>query len=295
MLSFYNKFKYQTRMILGLILYLCIKKKNYSYIVMPFGIGDSIYVSGYIESFIKYHSISKMIVLLKKSHLFFVSSFINNKNVSLISYSNFLISCIAIFFKHTKNKNLYYGHFSDFNIVTKNQENLSISQRYAKYVLAIPHQSNFVFPILNFSKLDLQNILKKYPGLTNRSVLIFPESRSIKSVENDFWVSIINILREKDYSIFINKISKDVNYSIMNKFLIDISIKEIMILAYFNIVTVYFSSRSGICDLLSFLKVNLIIVYLEEKTKKYWSLSDFTKTKEFLLNSNILAYIQNNL
>jgi hypothetical protein len=288
--------KTNLKKIIGYLIYIFIRRPGNYYLVLPYGLGDTLYIGGLISSFKRINKIDYLTILIKSSHQFIITAYIYDPFIKFQVLPDILIKCIAIYAKNkysTTNitkKKLIYGHFSNISDFVNSSNIISLIDKYKKFVFSLPYDSKFEKPIFNnISASDISITLNKFYFLRGKkNALIFPQSNSILNFNVSFWVPIVDILMEKGYQVYVNQTytqKKNISPYLPK---INTSLKDLYILSKFKYIDLFVSSRSGICDFFQFLETKTIIIYNELKTYAIWSIKDNSKIYELLVDKEFI-------
>ena len=191
--------------------------------------------------------------------------------VSDIIYMNHIdLAIVANYFHQTKqyvsDRYFFAGYRHDENGNTITDKNLTFVEAFKRFIFELPLDVPLHVPIIKDiteeAKLRLQ---QKYIIDKNRTVIIAPLASSGLQVSTEFWFRLIDKLKEK-YIVY-NNIGKTpantVDRSFPNALPLDVSHNELAYLA--DKVKCIVGIRSGLFDILSFVKGNLICM-----TKRDW-------------------------
>ena len=235
--------------ILGKIyLYLLSLNKKKYYICCPYGIGDTIFVAGLCYEYQKQIGDSRKIVLIvKKGHILIPSyySSIDDKIVSNNLVNILRICCEQCSIK--RKENFLYGHFLPNY---KLSENVHVIEEFLKEVFCISEEG------IELTIPNLPCINKK---INNENVIVLlPYAYSIENYSITLWNEIAHIFLINGYDVYTNtkdETEKEINGTKR----LELNFQELI--KFCQGVDYVISIRSGICDLLCYVDINMIVLY----------------------------------
>ncbi len=261
-----------------------VTKKDWIFL-LPFGLGDTLFLSSLIREF-KLKNGGKVVILVKKNHQILVQMFpaVDQSIILKSAFPNFcykkicntsLIKKGRIFIPHP----LLNSNLSSL-VAILGYKNLSLVDMY-KIALKLDESANLETPDFNIYNISkAKDFLNKMGFDPAKTVIIMPEATSIPMISVDLWNEIISKLRYHNFYIIINSANKNNFHTDEKKVIsLDVELKEIVAISRISASTI--SLRSGICDLLAFSNANLVVLYPDLQSQKTYSLNNIFKDENF--------------
>ena len=242
------------------------KDENYEYFFCPSGIGDTLYVLGYMREYKRNFQNKKVIFIVKEAHKFLVDMYSKYVDGTIV-VSKFYHKLIEQHLKENLNieKKIIYAH--PLKIISDPCKILGVKDicllDLYKILLNISIDSEICKPSID-NKIKAK--VKEENNITEKSVLICPYCISIPMIDKSIWEAISNSYIEKGYKVFTN-VKDATEEPIKGTIPISLSLDNFCsVIEEFRQV---YAIRSGLCDLMSFFNVNLTALYpSDEKTGK---------------------------
>ncbi len=238
------------------------------YVLCPYGFGDTLYLLGYIEEYVKRWNIKeKVCVIIKKSHKFVVDAypFIESEiaDDELVDKLNKYMIAHQLW----KLDNFLYGHFEKNEDGTLSNDTAifawtTMLEQYCRLVCDIPISSKFSPPRIKF---DVRK--RKYDSINwETTVFILPLATTCEKIDDNFWKIIVEKIKNKGYGVAVNMAGK--MPWINNVTQIYESVEDT--LYYCSKCRAVISYRSGMTDLAAFLNTDLHVINPTEYWCKEW-------------------------
>ncbi|MBR3516855.1 MAG: hypothetical protein IKO10_11125 [Lachnospiraceae bacterium] len=236
------------------------------YIVCPYGLGDTLYVSAFVKELKKQHGIKNVSLIVKEAHAPIAEMF---DAVDEIIRSDKLVEKLNVFSIATETwrlKNYLYGHFK------KNIQQISHDEYDEKKYSMLGLYRKFVMNISEDSPLDLITYKNKNGDhsipMSDASVIIAPYAHTAKLLPVTFWEKLVDVLSDKGYEVYTN-IAKN-EKAIKGTRELYVTLADIAKCA--EIAKCVVSIRSGLCDMLAFTKAKMIVIDTDSGLSDGWRL-----------------------
>lgn len=247
-----------------IILYYYLFQKNTVCIVSVDGMGDYIYLFGYMNEFKKIHNIKRLIFIARTKHQKFLAEKISAFD-KVVLYEKFNVFSITSHSKYTFEK-LFIGNFFQPEIYKHIPDKKCCALDGLKYLLDIEQDTELELDELKYEdaerKKKIETELAIFPK--GKTVLISTQSVSCPTkIPDDFWINIANFLKKNGYQVLFNTQEKTFhNYRTIYPSKED--------LKYYTDYFGYFISlRSGITDLVAVTsKAKNIVIYPTQFSSK---------------------------
>ena len=285
-------------------------------LIMPASLGDLL-ANGRLAHALK-KKYNKDIILVVRDR--FIDFKIKFDGISKIKYiTTNVMNILGQYIVTTgnySNKEIYlYGHFHadarirlDYYLFDKE---LNFFDRYKKNVFDLPLDTEMSNPIIGeISSQDKLKLNKSYLLDKSRTVIIAPQANTVKLMNKDFWIKIVNVLHSKGYTVYEN-VGKNMNnlgeISLFGDLAMPVDLNELFYIA--NKINCFIGVRSGVFDLLSSSEARLFdisqpnfwdceigLLYPESNSRTFYSalpaLQDF---KNLMEQHNIASLNLSNL
>lgn len=281
-----SKLKYRNNIEFGKkLLKTLTNDKNYYYVLINQGIGDSVIVASYAYYLEKKYN-KKLAFIVPNSHAGVIEKFRYIKRI--VPCDKKSLEKIVLYISSTKNYETNKYKYAFFNMkISKNgirnwssaywDKKLLLSDRYKKFVFN--QEENYKMKkssILNDTGKK-EKILKKY-SLTEKSIIIMPYAYSVNQISNEMWERLVSILTKKGYKIFTNIGNNDLEKPIINTKALNISLSDLYDIS--NDIEYFISLRSGVCEFLALSSTKMIVLNDNEKNYEKWDdVNIFSKNK----------------
>ena len=179
--------------------------KNLLYVFIPCSIGDFLIASG-LSYAVQLKKNKRATVLIAQERM---------KNLA-VTYENVagtfflpmdLLKATDTFIRGTatyERDNFIYGNFH-MDDARAYDKNLTAVDKYKRYVFDLPLDTPLAYPIIKL--LDAKNIVtlrEKYFLDKNKTIILLPHAKTLGSLDKNFWVTMAEILRGKNYIVYTN-------------------------------------------------------------------------------------------
>lgn len=250
--------------------------KDFQYVSCLGGIGDTVYLLSLLNAYKKQMNVTNVRFFIRINHEPILKMYqIDPKNIIIVDENKALLMQKM---KYKKIHNYIYGHPIREVLFPENLldlQGVTLLDLYKTCVFHIDVASKVEKPIPSYNILDKNN----------KCFIIAPSCVSTPPIGIIFWERLVEILRVEfpDHEIYTN-VKDDNELVVKGTEALCTDLEELCYLAANSCC--FISVRSGICDLLAMLGVNMIVLYPEESSvyKKY-------NFKEFHLFNDIDEYI----
>ncbi len=223
------------------------------------GIGDSLYVALFIDSYIAKEHIKHLTLFIQEDHKDIVELcdvskadvvYYKKEDRKAFYYYLLILNKIKPSYKykllHPKTLSKKYDKISKYN---------TFEEVYTKYIFGL--DSGIHSP----RQIGLTRESQKLAKVKENSVLVMPVCNSILSFKKEFWVALIDNLSQK-YNVYVNDAGILDSLEKVKSGITDLS--SFSIVDIFDAASLFryiISVRSGMCDLLVKQECNLIVLY----------------------------------
>ncbi len=251
---------------------LKLKRDRY-YFLSPFGLGDTMILSGFKKTWEKKHG-GKIHFLIKASHELIMKMY-GIHDYTVISLKN--VDCDALTLptdKGPEKGKIYVAHpyyhsaFKDMHFALLNGE-LDFRTYYTTF-LDIPQDSPLLEPIqMPTVSKELKTKLKAITSFPLKQIaLLLPEASSLAPLSVSFWKRTAEMLTKQNFVVIQNVLNP--SFLIPDVPNIDLTIEELIALG-FHCGQVH-ALRSGMCDLLASKCKDLFVYYPQKKALTTYAL-----------------------
>ncbi len=226
--------------------------QDYLYIVCPYNVGDFI-ISGGLSYAVQLKESKKGTVLIVKEYLRNVG--IQFQNVKYIIYLKHrdmdTLRTYICSHQFYRTSNYIYGHFPliQGTQVRLFDKNLFFLENYKRFVYDLPMPTNLQdFVVENLSKDEEEVIQSNYNLSKERTIILCPHANSICEVDESFWISLVNHLKERGFIVYTN-IAGENERVIPGTEELRVEFREIFYIA--NQIKCVIGLRSGLMDYLA--------------------------------------------
>jgi len=233
-------------------------------LICPWGIGDTIFVAGLVNAIKQKYGIKKVALLIKPGHYDVVKAFDGIDRVDFldeeITYMERNSNAFVVKSQSLSSGNYFFAHF-EYNTLawlTGYRDNTMFDSYKLLFnlhplvTLQKPHL-NIPGGVEHSRKLFDENKLT-----VNRTVLLSIGANSIESFPTQFWINVCKILSEQKFTLVINAPDMPAEFE-EYAICLDIPLKYLP--AFAERAGYVIALRSGICDYLSFVDINLTVLY----------------------------------
>lgn len=180
------------------------ENKNWLYMFIPCSIGDFLIASGlsYAVQAKKNKSATVLIAQERMKNLAVTYENVAGEiflPMDLLKATDTLIRGTEIY----ERDNFIYGnfHMDDKRAYDKT---LTAVDKYKKFVFDLPQYTPLAYPIIK--SLDYENIsnLRGKYILNERTIILLPRAKTLKNLDENFWVTMSQCLKEKNYIVYTN-------------------------------------------------------------------------------------------
>lgn len=268
------------------------KDQETTYIVCPFGIGDTLFVAMLIRAFKDHHNKKKVCLIVKENHRN-LPDFFDSVDTKIVS--NKAVKALALYARELNvftSDNFRYGHFIQFGWPEPGQllgvKNINLIDIYKACVLNIPNSARFEYPNVCVSQQEFITYKSEY-GKYDKVVLLMPYAVTIQRLDLEFWEKLAQYYLENGCTVFTN-VKDDSEQPIQGTLGVNLPLKELFVVSR-NFKWKCIALRSGICDLLAFSDIELITIYENEISRAAWNMENLQLPnrcmKDFVLNGNV--------
>ncbi len=238
-----------------------------TYIVCPYGIGDTLYVCAFLDEYKKAKNRRKVCAIVKKSHSDIPKAFSFIDEVIADDSMVEILNCWAIRTQTWELKNFLYGHFKKkLDMIFIRNDNVildSMVTQYRREVMGLSEHSKLALEDFAFTQTESRDCLDA------NSIVLMPYANSIKSLEISLWERVASHLKKLGYSAFTNvKGPEEAVVPGTEALTGDIS----YVVSVVRNCKAVISLRSGLCDVLAFCKVPMIVLYSDKNMYREWDL-----------------------
>ncbi len=256
--------------------------KDTTYVVCPYGIGDTLYVCAFLDEYKKSKKRDKVCVISKRSHGVIPKGF---SFIDEIICDDSLVERLnnwAIRTGTWELGNFLYGHFKKkLDMIFIRNDNVildSMITQYRREVMGLSEHSCLSWESFSLDKGEDDGLLG------DNSVVLMPYANSIRILDISVWEKISKTLRERGYSVYTN-VKGPEEEPIEGTVPLTGDISHVASVTQ-NCKAVI-ALRSGLCDVLAFCKIPMIVLYTDPNMYREW---DLKYISDSLPIKNILAY-----
>ena len=192
-----------------IVLHYYLLQKNIVCIASVDGMGDYIYLFGYMKEFKKIHNIKKLIFIARTKHQKFLAEKISAFD-KVILYKNFDVLSVTSHSKYNSEK-LFVGNFFQPEIYQNIPDNNCSALDGLKYLLDIDKNTKLELDELKYEDSDKKKKIEKelshFPK--GKTVLISTQSVSCPTkIQDNFWLKIADFLKTNGYEVLFNSQEK---------------------------------------------------------------------------------------
>ena len=178
---------------------------NWLYMFIPCSIGDFLIASG-LSYAVQAKKNKSATVLIAQERM---------KNLS-VTYENVvgeiflpmdLLKATDTFIKGTQTyerDNFAYGNFH-MDDARAYDPTLTAVDKYKKFVFDLPQNTPLAYPVIKSLGYEkILNLRGKYILDKRRTIILLPRAKTLKNLDENFWVTMAKILREKNYIVYTN-------------------------------------------------------------------------------------------
>lgn len=259
------------------------------YIVCPYGIGDTFYAAALVKSLKEFQpDIQRVCMVVKEGHRQIPDWFeaIDEKLVSNEMVRE--LNRFSIRTQRWKLKNYLYAHFRKNSAGQllpefQNCEVKNMVFRYKRLVFHLPDEYGLDYPQIA-SQNGIQSKFMKEFSDGNKTIIFIPYAQSTFMIADSFWEGIAKRLADLGYRLFTNVKDKE-EMPVKGTKALCVDIESLVAICERSRLVI--SIRNGLCDVLAFAKVNLVVLNNREYHFREWNLKDAVKRENiysFLLD-----------
>lgn len=246
--------------------YLGFNINNY-YICCPYGIGDTIIIAGLCEEFKKVIK-KKIILIVKNNHQSIPNYYKNGVDGKIVNST--IVEMLRLYSENRgimRRKNYLYGHFlPDYQMPL----NKHVVDCFLENVLKLNPKLEMKRPQLK--NAEGQNLKKE------KVAILMPYACSVEEYPIKLWENISKVLVQIGYVVYTNT-KDEKEKEIKGTKRLNLNLNDTIAFCK-NDVEVIVSIRSGICDLLCYTNINLIVLYNSIQLQKWYSLKRLNSTAD---------------
>ena len=260
-----------------------IKEKDYYYVIIDKGIGDTVIVALnalYLEK--KYKKNIAFIVL--NSHIDVVKQFKYIKKI--IGCTRDELDKIVLYISSIDKYETDNYKYAFFKMkISKNSVRNWSTAIWDKKIILSERYKKFVFDNNNIKKIErkqtteteISEIIKKYK-IKKKSVLLIPYAYTVTPVKSIFWDMLIKKYKSKGYTVYTNIGNPKKEKVLENTSPLNISLDELYkISPHFDCII---ALRCGLCEFLALNSPNMIIINDNIKNYDKWDdVNNFSNKK----------------
>lgn len=251
------------------VFYKVLSDRETLYIVCPYGIGDTVFVATFVKAYKQKYQRTSVKLIVKNYQKDLLSMFPSlNGGVASTWWAKSLEIAMKLFHKNTW-FNFQYGHMVlDFGWphpgMLIGMKGIQARDVYASTVMKLPVDAPLELPEVQASQEDLQKLQALFSANVP-SVLLMPYAKSLKMFDFSIWEHVARKLMDEGYAVFTNVGQGETAIAGTQPF--NGGLREMLIIGnHINISCI--SIRSGLCDLLAFTKMKMLVLY--EKGHAYY-------------------------
>lgn len=259
-----------------------LKLNNTIAFICPCGFGDTLILCGFKDALEALYDANIHFIIKPKHEV--IMKMYNIERYSMHNFNEEDLYRIA-----QENPTPQKGHLFVAHPLFLNKQGLLDAFNENKISFLNLHRKNLKLSDISEFKAPI-----KYPALTetfiariekiaplNKIILIFPEAKSLKSINSHFFTELVEDLKANDYTIISSVIDKC--NTIKGTKYVEMNVEEALALSL-NCHSVY-ASRSGFCDLMAPIATNLTVYYPDIQAYNSYNLNKIYN------NSNILETV----
>lgn len=241
-----------------------IKNNSFNVFVFPYpGTGDIYIACGFLNSYLKEKNIREPLLVITKNNCKEVAELFGFTEFEIISEDDMDAVLLAWQFlgeeKIKIKPLLFWGWDNKYYYRNyKANKNLSFIDYFRHDVFGLKKDTAFEHPCVIRNDYFVKALFEKFHLKKGRTVIIAPYAGSfVSAINKEAWIKIVNILIERNYCVATNCYGKEI--AIPGSISIQFPYKEIVnVLEYAGN---FIGIRSGLCDVGSSARCNMIIIY----------------------------------
>lgn len=240
--------------------------RDSTYVVCPYGLGDTLYVCAFLREYKKEKNKDRVCAIVKRSHGDIAKGFGCIDDVICDDNLVEQLNSWAVRTETWELKNFLYGHFKkklDMNFIRGDNVILdSMVTQYRREVMGLSEHSNLLWEEFSLPQCD-------DGGLDLNSVVLMPYANSIRMLTSIMWEELAKNLQEQGYLVYTNiKGEEEIPIEGTQAITGDIS----QIVSIMKKCKMVISLRSGLCDILAFCRIPMIVLYTDPNMYREWDL-----------------------
>lgn len=246
-----------------------VLRQDTMYVCCPASIGDTLYVAAFVQAYkMERDNLQRVCLIVKKSHRE-VGILFSAVDETIISDQ--IVETLNHYSMYTQTwrlGNYMYGHFKkslrfEYDPEYNREDCRWIIPRYGKLILNITKEAS-----PEGIRLDWHTA---YMEKRNFDIVIMPYAKTAVMLQNSFWEELVRRLHEKGYSVYTN-VGGEKEKALPGTVAVA---ESLMNTAQFcEKCAAVISLRSGMCDLLGFMQVKLVVINTSRELADEWNLKD---------------------
>lgn len=252
-----------------------VLRQDTCYVCCPASIGDTLYVAAFMQAYkTEGNTPRRVCLILKKSHRELGNMFSGADEIIVSDEMVETLDWYSMYTQTWRLKNYIYGHFKKSLRFEYDSEYFregcgGILARYRKLVLNLGEDARLENMVRNLNK---EHAVKR-----NMDIVIMPYAQTAGMLRDSFWEELVRRLREKGYSVYTN-VGSEKEKAIPGTAAVTESLRNTAL--FCEKCGAVISLRSGMCDLLGFMEVKLIVVNTSKELSDEWNLNEVFERKD---------------
>ena len=186
-------------------LYEITENQEWLYLFAPYSIGDFL-IAGGLSYAVQAKKNKSATVLIAQERMKNLAVSYENViatiyiPIDLVKATNAFVQATATY----EYDNFIYGNFHE-GTTGAFDPNFKAVDRFKKYVFDLPLDTPLVYPTIK--ALDFKKVIElreKYFLDKNKTIILLPHAKTLSSLDKNFWVTMAEILRGKNYIVYTN-------------------------------------------------------------------------------------------
>lgn len=246
------------------------------YFLAPYGIGDTLFLAALMKAFKKENKVGRVCFIVKNSHRDLPGMF---DAVDEVIVSDKMVKHLRRFALNKRKftfANFRFGHFIlDFKWPEPGRmmgvKGVTLIDVYKRALLNLPMDSELEPAKLFMDIREMRPLEEQYPSDKPVAVLM-PYAVTVTNLDPSFWNRIAAGLIRQGYRVYTN-VTRDTEPVIEGTEPMNLSLKEFYCLASAKQWTCV-ALRSGICDLMAFSAVRMVVIHISEHSYDAWNMEN---------------------
>ena len=260
------------------------------YVLCPYGIGDTLYVLGFMKAYREKHQEKRLGFIVKESHKCILKWFSGTAGGEIVS-SDLLVKMLNHFIVMNslyKLDNLLYGHFHkdrNYNLLSEYFEipEKKILPRYSKLIFGFEEDVQFEYP--RISRCDGISVDNGGFSVDEKTVIFAPYAKSSIMLPIEFWEILAGTLQHLGMNVLTNVADGEVPIKNTRSLSLDLG----QFTSVCSKARAVIAVRSGLCDAVAFTDVMLFVINMSDAHYYQWNLNDVVSRSgifNYLCDSN---------